>query len=120
MNVTMTRLQSSGTLAAAICLLIQPVGGFATSFCVPPQVPYLPETDADLRAYADLIRADYEEYFRAVSDFTTCLTEARAEAIVEAEEVGVQYRRFLQRADQLGIDELAATPHSTTERDSYP
>lgn len=97
-------------LAATIGLLVQPVGGFATSFCVSPEAPYLPEADSDLRDYADLIRNDFEDYFRAVSEFTTCLTKARAEAIVEAEEVGVQYRHFIQRAEQLGIAELAAIP----------
>ena len=107
-------------LGATICLLAYPVGGYETSFCVPPEAPYLPETDGDLRDYADLIRTDFEDYFRAVSDFTTCLTEARAEAIVEAEEVGVQYRRFLQRADQLGIAELAAIPHPASQRDTRP
>lgn len=111
---------SYGSLAATVCFLAQPVGGFSTSFCVPPEPPYLPETDSDLRAYADLIRADFEDYFRAVSDFTTCLTEARSEAIMEAEEVGVQYRRFIQRADQLGISELAATHHPAPESDSRP
>lgn len=107
-------------VAATIGLLVQPLGGFATPFCVPPETPYLPETDSDLRAYADLIRVDFEDYFRAVSDFTTCLTEARSKAIMEAEEVGVQYRRFIQRADQLGIAKLAATPKSASERGSRP
>lgn len=111
---------SYSALAATIGLLVQPVGGFAAPFCVPPEAPYLPETDDDLRNYADLIRADFEDYFRAVSEFTTCLTEARAEAIVEAEEVSVQYRGFIQRADQLGIAELAATPLPASERDSRP
>lgn len=117
---TMIGLQPCRALTATICLLVQPGSGFSVPFCVPPEVPSVPATDADLRAYADLISADYEEYFRAVSDFTTCLTEARAEVIVEAEEAGVQYRRFLQRADHLGKAELAATPHSTAGRDAYP
>lgn len=119
-GILMAWLLPYSAFAATICLLVQPGDGFGAPFCVPPKAPYLPETDADLRAYADLIRADYEEYFRAVSDFTTCLIEARAEAIVEAEEVGVQYRRFFQRADQLGIAELAAPPPPTAERAARP
>lgn len=110
--------RSYGAIAATFGLLVQPLSGFATSLCVLPEPPYLPETDSDLRAYADLIRTDFEDYFRAVSDFTTCLTEARSEAIMEAEEVGVQYRRFIQRADQLGIADLAATQHPAPEGDT--
>lgn len=112
--------QPSVALAATLYLLVIPSGGLATSFCVPPEAPSIPNTDADLRAYADLIRADYEKYFRAVSDFSTCLTEARAEVMVEAEQVGVEYRGFLQRAAELGVAELAATPEAIAKHDSRP
>lgn len=35
--------------------------------CVPPEEPWMPENDADLRAYVDLLAADFERYFSALT-----------------------------------------------------
>ena len=31
--------------------------------CVPPEEPWVPDSEADFRAYADLVAADFEQYF---------------------------------------------------------
>ena len=38
------------------------------SACVPPDRPYLPSTPEDMRAYADLLRADFEGYIAGIQD----------------------------------------------------
>ena len=47
-----------------------------------------------MRAYADLIRADFESYIADVQDYFRCLDAERAHAFVEAREVSEDYGRF--------------------------
>jgi len=63
--------------------------------CTPPERPFLPTSRADLHAYADLIRGDFEHYVADVQDYFRCLDEERARAFVEAREVSEEYGRFL-------------------------
>ena len=67
--------------------------------CVPPERPYLPSTPEDMRAYADLLRADFEGYIAGVQDYFRCLDEERARAFVEAQEVSAEYGRFLEAVE---------------------
>jgi hypothetical protein len=48
-----------------------------------------------MRAYADLIRADFEVYVTDVQDYFRCLDAERARAFTEAREVSEDYGRFL-------------------------
>lgn len=48
--------------------------------CVPPERPYLPSTPEDMRAYADLLRTDFEGYiagFRTTSAVSMPSARAR-------------------------------------------
>ena len=47
------------------------------------------------RAYADLIRSDFESYIADVQHYFRCLDTERARAFVEAREVSDDYARFL-------------------------
>ena len=33
--------------------------------CVPPEEPWVPDSEADFQAYADLVAADFDQYFLA-------------------------------------------------------
>ena len=63
--------------------------------CTPPERPFLPQSQEDMRTYADLIRGDFEAYIADVQDYFRCLDEERARAFVEAREVSEEYGRFL-------------------------
>lgn len=64
--------------------------------CVPPVRPFLPASREDMRAYADLIREDFEAYIVDVQQYFRCLDEERARAFGEAGKVSEDYGRFLE------------------------
>ena len=68
--------------------------GSASAACLQPERPWLPSEAADIRAYADLIRDDFESYIAAVQDYFRCLDAERARAFLEAQEVSQDYGRF--------------------------
>lgn len=63
--------------------------------CAPPERPFLPQSEDDMRTYADLIREDFEAYIADVQDYFRCVDEERARAFVEAREVSEDYGKFL-------------------------
>ena len=63
--------------------------------CVPPERPFLPTSQEDMRAYADLVRKDFETYIVDVQQYFRCLDEERARAFAEAGKVSEDYGRFL-------------------------
>jgi hypothetical protein len=69
-------------------LLILDVGaaGLAAA-CISPERPVLPQSQEDMRIYADLIRGDFEAYIANVQYHFSCLDEERARAFAEAREV---------------------------------
>jgi len=82
----------------------------AAPVCDPPVVPFMPESDATFKEYADLINQDFERYFSEMSRYSSCLDHARAELLAEAQAVSQLHREFLARAEALGITRKAATP----------
>jgi outer membrane protein TolC len=52
-----------------------------------------------MRAYADLLRADFEGYTAGVQDYFRCLDAERARAFAEAQEVSAEYGRFLEAVE---------------------
>ncbi|MBW7862622.1 MAG: hypothetical protein H3C33_16180 [Rhodocyclaceae bacterium] len=63
--------------------------------CTPPERPFLPSSQDDMRLYADLIRGDFEAYIVDVQDYFRCLDEERARVFAEAREVSEDYGRFV-------------------------
>ena len=43
------------------------------SVCLPPEEPYVPSGDAEFREYADMVSADFERYFNAITDYFICM-----------------------------------------------
>jgi len=80
------------TLALLITVL---VAADPVHACTPPERPFLPASREDMRAYAELIRGDFEAYIADVHDYFRCLDEERARAFVEASEVSEEYGRFV-------------------------
>ena len=78
-----------------VLLITVLVAASPASACTPPERPFLPTSREDMRAYADLIRKDFEGYIADVQDYFRCLDEERARAFVEAREVSEEYGRFV-------------------------
>tara|TARA_R100000306_G_C4370739_1_gene139842 strand:- start:726 stop:1013 length:288 start_codon:yes stop_codon:yes gene_type:complete len=68
--------------------------------CYAPERPFVPTDANDIRAYADLIRSDFELYIEDIQAYFRCLEEERARAFEEAREVSEEYGRFLQVVGQ--------------------
>lgn len=66
------------------------------SACIAPEKPYLPERLEDVRAYADLLRADFEGYIADIQDYFRCLDAERQRAFLEAQEVSRDYGRLVE------------------------
>jgi hypothetical protein len=67
--------------------------------CIPPERPFLPASREDMRAYADLIRGDFEAYIADVQEYFRCIDDERARAFVEAREVSEEYGRFIEAVE---------------------
>ncbi|MDO9638859.1 MAG: hypothetical protein Q7J44_09980 [Pseudotabrizicola sp.] len=67
--------------------------------CTAPERPFLPQSRADMRIYADLIRWDFEIYIADVQNYFRCLDEERARAFVEAREVAEEYGQFVRMVE---------------------
>ena len=78
-----------------VLLITVLVAGGPAHACIPPERPFLPASREDMRAYADLIREDFEAYITEVQDYFRCLDDERARAFVEAREVSEEYGRFV-------------------------
>ena len=63
--------------------------------CNPPERPYLPQSSAAMRAYADLLRRDFETYLADIQAYFRCLDTERDRAFREAARVTAQYGAFL-------------------------
>lgn len=89
--------QSRARVRSLVLLAVVTWGQDAmASPCVGPERPYLPSSTEDIRAYADLLRADFEGYIAGVQEYFRCLDEERARAFVEAREVSEEYGWFLE------------------------
>lgn len=70
--------------------------------CIPPVPPAVPQDDALLREYADLIEQDFQSYFDALTDFSICHDQLFLRTMEEARSVSADYRSFLDRAAAAG------------------
>lgn len=82
-----------------VLLITVLVTGGQAHACTPPERPFLPASREDMRAYADLIRGDFEAYIADVQDYFRCLDDERMRAFVEAREVSEEYGRFLDAVE---------------------
>lgn len=68
----------------------------AAADCVPPERPFLPQSQEDMRAYADLLRSDFEGYIADIQDYFRCLDAERQRAFQEAREVSEDYGKLVE------------------------
>ncbi|WP_220800911.1 hypothetical protein [Roseobacter sp. OBYS 0001] len=64
--------------------------------CYAPERPFVPSDPQDIRAYADLIRSDFELYIEDIQAYFRCLEQERTRTFEEARAVSADYGRFLQ------------------------
>ena len=77
-------------------LLVLGVGATGpAAACISPERPFLPQSQEDMRTYADLLRGDFEAYIADVQEYFRCIDEELARAFTEARKVSDDYARFL-------------------------
>ena len=78
--------------------------------CLPPEEPYVPSGDAEFREYADMVSADFERYFNAITDYFICMDATRQVVFERARHVSKAHQAFWQRAEELGhVDKRDST-----------
>jgi hypothetical protein len=81
-------------------LLILGVGAAGpAAACIFPERPFLPQSQEDMRTYADLIRGNFDAYIDDVQDCFRCLDEERARAFIDVRGVSEEYGRFLDAVE---------------------
>ncbi len=92
-------------IAAALLsgLLIPAAAKAQAPVCVPPEEPWVPERDADIQAYVDLVAADFERYFSALTQHFQCLDQAWQDGLARGRAVAAAREAFVQRASALGL-----------------
>jgi len=70
------------------------------AMCLAPTRPYVPSDPSAAVAYADLIKADFEAYFREAQEYFRCVDEERARTFEAAGAVSESYAKFLQEVNR--------------------
>ncbi|MCA1288406.1 hypothetical protein LC064_23950 [Salipiger bermudensis] len=91
---------SGARVSRTIVLLCLSTGNASAESCLAPARPYVPNDAQAVRDYADIIRGDFELYFRDIQGYFRCLEAERARAFEEAREVSEEYGFLLQTIDQ--------------------
>ena len=64
--------------------------------CLRPTLPFIPANPEDIRAYADLLRWDMDEYFADVERYFRCQDTQRGDVFDEARQASKAYGRMLE------------------------
>jgi hypothetical protein len=88
-------------LVTGVPCVAQPIG------CIPPIRPFLPSDPRDVRAYADLLRQDFETYIADFGAYLQCLDAERARVFEEGQEVTQEYGRLRDLTARLRPSESA-------------
>lgn len=116
-----TKLQNSGPKAIHLGLLglvlaLFPLApsfaqvGSPSTICLPPEEPFVPASDEDFKAYADMVSSDFEHYFKELTAYFSCMDETRQAVFDRARSVSQDHQAFWRRANALGVAEKAAQP----------
>jgi hypothetical protein len=70
------------------------------AMCLAPTRPYVPSDPVAAVAYADLIKADFEAYFRDAQAYFRCVDEERAQTFAQAGAVSESYAKFLREVNR--------------------
>ena len=98
---TATGVESQGSMGAwrggiAACVLMAAATAGHAAACVAPEAPFLPNDAADIRAYADLLRLDFEAYFAEAQAYFWCMEQERQRVFREAQDVTEAYGRMIE------------------------
>lgn len=114
-----SKLQAYGVKGLNLALLAMVITGFQigeanaqavspATLCLPPEEPFVPATDVDFRAYADMVSGDFERYFTELTAYFSCMDSTRQAVFDRARVVSQDHQTFWQRAKALGVAEKAA------------
>jgi hypothetical protein len=93
-------------LAAAVLLSACANGAVAQApVCILPEKPWVPVSEADFREYADLVAADFERYFSALTRHFQCLEQAWQDGLDRGRRVAADREAFAARAKTLGLQD---------------
>lgn len=116
-----SRLQSYAPRGLCLALFVTAIGCFPfgapyaqtvspETICLPPQEPFVPTSDDDLKVYADMVSDDFERYFAQLTAYFSCMDDTRQAVFDRARLVSQDHQTFWQRANALGMAEKAARP----------
>ena len=114
----MPGLTRAAITAAALLASVAPTigAGFNGSpvayGCLPPEPPFVPESDDDFREYVEIITINFERYFSSLTEYFRCVDEERMAVFQQAKEITKLHQQFYARAERLGIKERAAVPYN--------
>ena len=91
--------RSVARLIFSLVIVLSPHDVSAESCEAPPR-PFVPKVAQVSVEFADIIRRDFDLYFRDIQSYLRCLDAERARAFQEAREVSKDYGRFVQQAGQ--------------------
>ncbi|MFB9223624.1 hypothetical protein ACFFUC_11665 [Paracoccus cavernae] len=114
-----SKLQPYGAQGLSLVLIAMVIGSFPNgeanaqavspaTLCLPPEEPFVPATDEDFRAYADMVSGDFERYFTELTTYFSCMDSTRQAVFDRARVVSQDHQTFWQRAKALGVAEKAA------------
>ena len=83
------------TLGVAVLVMASGTAGFAQG-CMAPAAPFMPADPADIRAYADLLRQDFEVYFTDAQAYFRCLEQERRAVFDEVQQVTQAYAQMVE------------------------
>jgi len=87
-------------------------------YCAPPDEPYVPVDDQNLKEYADMIASDFERYFKQLTDYFRCMDETRMAVFERAQEMSKVHQEFRERAAHLGIAPDTLSVNETTDNEA--
>ena len=79
----------------AILVMASGTAGFAQG-CMAPSPPFMPSDPADIRAYADLLRQDFEIYFTDAQAYFRCLERERRAVFDEVQQVTQAFAQMIE------------------------
>ncbi|MCZ0811828.1 hypothetical protein N5A93_06250 [Roseovarius sp. EGI FJ00037] len=83
------------TWGVAMLVMACGTAGFAQG-CMAPAAPFMPAELADIRAYADLLREDFEIYFTDAQAYFRCLERERRAVFDEVQQLTQAYAQMIE------------------------
>lgn len=89
----MRDVENRTALSLAFALMATNV--LANDICMPPLLPYLPNTQAEADEFGSLVAEEAERYFQDTQDYLSCLDRDRVRVFQEARKFTAQYSHYI-------------------------